>query len=147
MTAFYVPPAPAVPKTQVLRHFLEAIGWDTAQESGYPLFPGPEIPSAPDREVTLTPSGGPGYVTEEAALDAWSFQARLRGPANDPDAAELAAQQLDYLILAAPVPQKVDGVTVSAVSRLGSPPAPLPLDPADRRTEYTTTYVITTGGA
>ena len=40
---------------------------------------------------------------------------------------------------------QVDGVTVANITRLGSPPSPLPLDPADRRTEFTCTYIITTG--
>lgn len=143
--ALYSPGAPTVAKTQLLTDFLTGLGWDTTQETGYPLLPGPEILTAPDREVTLTPSGGPGYVTEEAGLDAWTFQVRLRGPADDPITAELAAQQLDWLILTAPCPQQVDGVTVAVITRLGSPPAPLPLDPADRRTEFTCTYIITTG--
>lgn len=145
MGALYSPGAPTVAKTQLLTDFLTGLGWDTTQETGYPLLPGPEILTAPDREVTLTPSGGPGYVTEEAALDAWTFQARLRGPADDPITAELAAQLLDWLILTAPCPQQVDGVTVAVITRLGSPPSPLPLDPADRRTEFTCTYIITTG--
>ena len=55
------------------------------------------------------------------------------------------AGAVDHAILTASYPQQVDGVTVSLVTRLGSPPSPLPLDPADRRTEFTCTYVITTG--
>lgn len=145
MGSIYSPGAPTVAKTQLLIDFITGLGWDTTQETGYPLLPGPEIQVSPDREVTLTPSGGPGYVTEEAALDAWTFQARTRGPANDPLAPELAAQQLDYAILTARYPQQVDGVTVALVTRLGSPPSPLPLDPSDRRFEFTCTYVITTG--
>jgi hypothetical protein len=146
MSNVYSPGAPTVAKTTLLIDFLAGLGWDVTQESGYPLLPGPEVLAAPDREVTLTPSGGPGYVTEEAALDAWAFQARLRGAADDPLGAELAAQQLDYLILTAPTPQAVDGITVACITRLGSPPSPLPLDPADRRFEFTCSYVITTGG-
>lgn len=145
MGAVYSPGIPAVAKTQLVIDFIAGLGWDATQETGYPLLPGPEVLAAPDREVTLTPSPGPGYVTEEAALDAWAFQARVRGPADDPLAPELAAQRLDWLILTAPTPQVVDGVAVVSIGRLGSPPSPLPLDPADRRTEFTCTYVITTG--
>jgi hypothetical protein len=144
MGSLYAPGAPVVAKTTLLADFITGLGWDAAQETGYPLLPGPEIVTSPDKAVFLTPSGGPGYVTEEAALDAWTFQARLRGPFDDPLAPELAAQQLDYLILTASCPQQVDGVTVSNVTRLGSPPTVLPLDPADRRFEFTCTYVITT---
>jgi hypothetical protein len=144
--AVYSPGAPTVAKTTLLIDFITGLGWDVTQESGYPLLPGPEIADSPDKEVTLTPSGGPGWVTEEAALDAWNFQARLRGAANDPNGPELASQLLDWMILVANYPQVVDGVTVSNVTRLSSPPSPLPLDPADRRFEFTCTYIATTGG-
>lgn len=144
MGGLYVPPPPTVAKTQLLIDLLTVLGWDATQETGFPLLPGPEVQATPDKEVTLTPSGGPGYVTEEASHDSWTFQARLRGGANDPLGAELAAQQLDQLILTAGK-QSVDGVTVSSIARLGSPPSPLPLDPADRRTEFTCTYIVTTG--
>lgn len=147
MGSVYSPGAPTVAKTTLLADFITGLGWDVTQESGYPLYPGPEILTSPDKAVFLTPSGGPGFVTEEAALDAWTFQTRVRGPADDPIAPELAAQQLDYLILTASYPQQVDGVTVALCARLAAPPSPLPLDPSDRRFEYTTTYVITTGGA
>ena len=146
MGTVYSPGAPTVAKTQLAIDFITALGWDASQEGGYPLLPGPEILTSPDKEVTLTPSGGPGFVTEEASHDAWTFQARLRGGADDPLGAELAAQQLDWFILTAPVPLTVDGITVAAVTRLGAPPSPLPLDPSDRRTEFTCTYIITTGG-
>jgi hypothetical protein len=129
----------------VLIAWLTAAGWDITQETGYPLFPGPEILDAPDQAVFLTPTGGPGYTTEEGATDAWSFQARLRGPADDPDAAESAMQLLDWTILGAPHQVQAAGVTVINVQRLGSPPAALPLDPSDRRFEYTANYIITTG--
>jgi hypothetical protein len=138
-------PAPTVPKTQLIADFITALGWDGTQETGYPPLPGPEITDAPDRALFLTPAGGPGWITEEAALDCWSFQARVRGPADDPFAPELAAAQLDVLILGGPYPQTVDGTVITLVARAGSPPSPLPLDPADRRFEYTCTYLITTG--
>lgn len=144
--SFYPPPVPAVAKTTLVKDWLTAIGWDITQETGYPLLSGPEILDAPDRMVTLTPGGGPGWVTEEAALDAWSFQARTRGAEDDPDGAELAAQTLDWYILTARYPQVVDGIVISAANRAGGPPSALPLDPSDRRFEYTCTYIITTGG-
>jgi hypothetical protein len=136
---------PTVAKTQLIADFITGLGWDGTQETGYPPLPGPEILTAPDRALFITPAGGPGWVTEEAGLDCWSFQARVRGPADDPLTPELAAAQLDVLIVNGPYPQTVDGVLVALVTRAGSPPAPLPLDPADRRFEYTTTYLITTG--
>lgn len=139
-----IPLAVTTPRTEVLIGWLTAAGWDTTQETGWPLLPGPEIEPAPDKVVHLTPAGGPGYTTEEGGTDAWSFQARLRGPADDPDAAQAAAQLLDWTILTAP-PAVIGGVPVLNVQRLGSPPSPLPLDPADRRFEYTATYVIVTG--
>jgi hypothetical protein len=140
----YPQPAPAVAKTTVLIDLLTSLGWNTAQELGYPFFPGPEILSAPDRAVFLTPTTGPGWVTEEAALDTWGFQARVRGPEDSPLAAELAAQQLDTLILNGPYNVVVDGVLVKMVTRSGGHPVPLPLSPEDRRFEFTCTYLITT---
>ncbi len=137
---------PTVAKSKVVMVFITGLGWNVTQEIGYPLFPGPEILPDPDRAVFITPAGGPGWVTEEGGTDCWSFQARVRGPADDPLSPELAAQQLDWLILTASYPQTVDGVCISTCTRAGAPPTPLPLDPADRRFEYTTTYLITTGG-
>lgn len=134
-----------VPRATVIIDWLMSAGWIAVQETGYPLNPGPEVLSEPDRLVTITPTGGPGYVTDEAAVDAWSFQARLRGPADDPLAAQAAAQLLDWTILNGPHNVLVDGVNVINVQRLGAPPSALPLDPADRRTEYVTNYIITLG--
>jgi hypothetical protein len=134
------------PRAQLLIDWLTAAGWDVTQETGYPLYPGPEILLEPDRAVFLTPGGGPGYVTEEGGADAWAFQARLRGAADDPLGAQAAAQLLDWTILTGPHPVRTDGVNVLNVQRMGSPPVPLALDPADRRFEYTCNYVIITGG-
>jgi hypothetical protein len=131
--------------TQVIIDWITSLGWDVTQESGYPLKPGPEIREEPDRLVHITGTGGPGYTTEEPATDAWSFQARVRGPANDALAAEAAAVLLDTMILQAPFPTVVDDVKIQNVHRLASRPAPLPLDPADRRFEYTCNYVMIAG--
>jgi len=133
------------PRAQVIIDWLASAGWDTTQETGYPLYPGPEILLEPDQAVFVTATGGPGYTTEEGGTDAWSFQARLRGPSDDPYAAEAAAQALDWLILSAPAPATVDGVRVITCFRMGSPPAALPLDPSDRRFEYTADYIFVTG--
>ncbi len=140
-----VPALITAPRTQVVIDFLTAAGWDTTQETGYPLFAGPEILTSPDKSVFITDSGGPGYTTEEGGTDAWSFQARVRGPSDDPLAAQAAAQLLDWTILTAAAPAWVDGIRVINCQRLGSPPSPLPLDPGDRRFEYTADYVFVTG--
>lgn len=140
------PPAITIPRVTVIIGWLTLAGWDITQETGYPLLPGPEIVTEPDRAVFITPSGGPGYTTEEGGTDASSFQARVRGPADDPLAAQAAAQLLDWMILRGPRPAAPGGVPVLNCQRLGGPPSPLPLDPSDRRTEYTANYVITTGG-
>jgi hypothetical protein len=137
--------ATATARSQVVIDWLVSAGWDTTQETGYPLYPGPEILAEPDKAVFITATGGPGYVTDEGSADAWSFQARLRGPADDPQEAERAAQLLDWTILNGPHPVTVDGTPVLNVQRLGAPPAALPLDPASRRVEYTGNYIITTG--
>lgn len=138
-------PTPTVAKTQLIIDWLTGLGWNVTQETGYPFFPGPEILDAPDRMVTLTPTTGPGWVTEEGAQDAWGFQVRVRGADDDPLGPQLAAQQLDVLIFNGPYPVTVDGVVISTVTR-NSPPIPLPILPPDRRFEYTCTYLITTGG-
>jgi hypothetical protein len=140
------PAAVTVPRATVIIGWLTLAGWDTTQETGFPLLPGPEIVDDPDQAVFLTPSGGPGYTTEEGGTDAWSFQARLRGPADDPLGAQAAAQLLDYTILHGPRPAQVNGVPVLNVQRLGGPPSALPLDPSDRRFEYVANYILTTGG-
>ena len=134
-----------VARSQVVIGFLTAAGWDATQEYGYPLYPGPEILAEPDKAVFITATGGPGYTTEEGGTDAWSFQARVRGPADDPIAAEAAAQLLDWTILSASCPVVTGGVRVINCQRLGSPPSALPLDPNDRRFEYTAPYIIVTG--
>lgn len=136
---------PAVSQTQVIIDFITAAGWNVQQEQGYPLFPGPLILDEPDQSVWITGTGGPGYVTEEGAADAWSFQARVRGPSDQPLVAEAAAQALDNLILNASYPATIDGVNIQVAHRLGSPPAPLPVDPKDLRHEFTCSYVIVTG--
>jgi hypothetical protein len=144
--SLFPPVQPTVARSQLVIDFIAGLGWDGAQETGYPLYPGPEILTEPDKAVFLTPSGGPGYVTEEAALDTWTFQARVRGDSDDPLGPELAAQLLDWMLLTARHPQLVDGMTVSMCARTGAPPTVLPLNPADRRFEFVTTYLITTGG-
>ncbi len=134
-----------VPQTQVIIDFLTALGWDTQQEQGWPLYPGPLILDEPDQSVWITGTGGPGYVTEEGAADAWSFQARIRGPSDQPYPPEAAAQLLDTMIFTAPDPLTIDGVTILVAHRAGSPPAPLPVDPKDLRHEFTCSYIIITG--
>lgn len=135
----------ATPRAQLIIDWLTSAGWNVTQESGFPLYPGPEILFEPDKAVFITPTGGPGYVTEEGGADAWSFQARLRGGADDPLGAQASAQLLDWTILNGPHPVQVDGVNVLNVQRLGPPPSALPLDQNDRRFEYTANYIITTG--
>jgi len=140
-----MPAVITTPRAQVIIGFLTSTGWDATQETGYPLVPGPEILTSPDRLVTITATGGPGYTTEEGGTDAWSFQARLRGPSDDPLTAQMAAQMLDWTILTAPTPAWSYGVRVINCFRLGSPPTVLPLDPADRRFEYVADYIFVTG--
>ena len=108
--------------------------------------PGPEILVSPDRLVTITATGGPGYGTEEGGVDAWSFQARLRGPSDDPDRGRggRADAGLDDPDRPLPGPS-VNGVRVISCQRLGSPPTVLPLDPSDRRFEFTANYIFVTG--
>jgi hypothetical protein len=136
---------PSVAMTKVVIDLLTAMGWDGAQELGYPLYPGIEILTEPDRAVFITATGGPGFTTEEAATDAWSFQARVRGPTDDAYEPEIMALRLDQMLLGAPYPLTVDGVRVLAANRAGSPPTPLPLDPNDLRHEFTCSYIVIAG--
>jgi hypothetical protein len=132
-------------QTQVIIDWISSLGWDDRQEVGYPVLAGPYVPPAPDRALVITGGGGPGYTTEEPATDASNFQARLRGAPDDPLGAESAAALLDNLILRANFPVVIDGTPIVTVYRLGSGPTPLPFDPTDRRTEFTSNYVIVTG--
>lgn len=140
-----VPAVITVARDQLICDFLTAAGWDAAEETGYPLSPGSEIHDNPDQIVFITATGGPGYLTEEGGADAWSFQARVRGPADQAQAALSAAQLLDWTILTASYPVNVDGVRIINAYRMGSPPAALPLDEADKRFEFTASYIIVTG--
>jgi hypothetical protein len=132
-------------QTQVIIDWITGLGWDDRQEVGFPVYPGQEILTAPDRAVFITGGGGPGYTTEEPATDASVFQARVRGTSDDPFAPEQAAQLLDTLILRASFPAAVDGVTISHVHRESNGPTPLPFDPRDRRFEFACSYIIVTG--
>lgn len=136
-------PAPPVAATQVIIDFLTAAGWVITQEVGYPLLP-PPVLDEPDRSIWITLTGGAGYMVEEGPPDAWTFQALVRGPSDDPFSGEIAAITLDQLILAAAFPVTIDGVTISHAHRLGGPPAAVPVDPADLRHTYTCNYVIIT---
>lgn len=131
--------------TKVIMDWITSLGWDDRQELGFPLVAGPYVPPSPDQLLIITGGGGPGYTTEEPATDASNFQARLRGDPDDPLGTESAAQLLDNLILRASFPVTIDGTVICTVSRQGSGPTPLPFDPGDRRTEFTSNYVIVTG--
>jgi hypothetical protein len=131
--------------TQVVIDWITSLGWNGTQELGYPLFPGPEILIEPDKAVFITGTGGPGYQTEEGSIDAWQFQARVRGTTDDAYGPEAAALLLDQLIFAAPLPVVVDGVPIQNAHRAASPPVPLPFDPADRRHEFTCSYIVLAG--
>lgn len=136
---------PTIDLQTAICDWIAGLGWDDRPELGFPLRPGPEIVANPDKIVFITVTGGPGYLTEEPTADQLTFQARVRGPADSVQAAQLAAQQLDWTILSAPLPSASDGLSVLNVYRLGGPPSPLPLDPSDRRFEWTCNYVIVTG--
>lgn len=128
--------------TKTIANFIRSLGWDETEETGYPIKPGPEIINAPDRILFVTGTGGPGYVTDEGSAEAVSFQARLRGPADDPDEPDSMIHLLDRAILAAPFPVQIGPIRIQSVSRAGSPPAPLPVDPNDLRHEFTCSYVM-----
>lgn len=140
-----MPVIPTIALEQVICDWISSLGWDSRQELGFPLQPGPEIQAAPDRIIHITATGGPGYLTEEGSADIGTFQARTRGPADDMLGAQLAAYQLDVLILTAPFPATVDGVLVVHAHRIGGQPTALPLDPSDRRFEFTCNYMLITG--
>jgi hypothetical protein len=138
---------PLPSRTQVLIDWISSLGWDTAPETGYPLYPGPYRTDAntPDRAVVITGTGGPGFVTEEGLPNAATFQARVRGTSDDPSEPEQKAEALDLLILGASFPASIDGVTINHAHRLGGPPTPLPVNPADERHEFTCNYVAIIG--
>jgi hypothetical protein len=126
--------------------WLTGLGWDATEEQGAPIRPGPYIQAMPDRLVTITTTPGPGYGAD-AALDVSAFQARVRGPQNDPAGAEQLAYQLDTLILNALFPAILgDGTVLVHVHRLGSPPQLLSPGPdTGDRYELTCTYLCFAG--
>lgn len=131
--------------TQLCIDFIGSLGWDGRQELGYPLLKGPYIERSPDKAVFITSTTGPGYELE-GAVDTTMFQARVRGPANDQEAAELAAMLLDSLIFNARFPVQIDGTWVVRCHRLGDGPSALGSGPDDGlRWEYTCDYTITLG--
>jgi hypothetical protein len=131
----------AVPVRTII-NWVIAQGWDASQETGVPLFPGPYIQKMPDRIVTLTGTPGPGFVLESAA-DAQAFQARVRGPQNDQDAAEALALSLDSLILNAPFPAIAGARTLMFCKRLGGQPIPLAAAPDQaERYEFICSYIL-----
>jgi len=132
-------------QTKVIMDWISGLGWDDRPELGYPLNPGPYVPPSPDRLLVITGGGGPGYLTEEPATDGSNFQALLRGAPEDPLGAEEAASLLDDLILRARFPVQIDGTWIVHCSRIGSGPSPLPFDPSDQRTTFTSNYMIVTG--
>lgn len=130
---------------QVIIDWITSLGWAQQPELDYALLEGTYIMEEPDRAVFITPTGGPGYLSEEGAVDGWSFQARVRGTTDDPNGVLQAATLLDIMILKAPFPSSVDGVAIQNAYRAASPPTPLPVDPRDLRREYTCSYIIVTG--
>lgn len=129
--------------TSSLIAWIQSLGWDASQETGAPLFKGPYIQPMPDKCVTITVTPGPGYQMEGAA-DASAFQARVRGPQNDQDAAEALALRFDALIFGASFPVVVGGQTIVHCHRLGGPPSPLSATPdVAERSEFVSSYVLT----
>ena len=128
--------------------WLKSLGWDTTQEQGAPIVPGPFNRPMPDRLVTITALSGPGYLIDGAA-DASAFQARVRGPQDpeDPSEAEALAYALDALIFDAQFPAVLpDGTVLVHVHRLGSAPALFLPGPDDGdRYELTCNYVCIAG--
>jgi hypothetical protein len=126
--------------------WLTFIGWDTRQEYGAPIVPGPYVPPEPDRIVVATSVPGPGYVLEGYA-DAGATQLRVRGGQNDQADAESLAYLLDSMILGASFPAVTpSGQVIIHVHRLGGTPSPLSGTPdTGDRYEYTTTYLCIAG--
>lgn len=130
---------------QAVIDWITGLGWDTTEETGYPLFEGPMILDEPDRSVWVTGTGGPGYITDEGSADAATFQLRVRGPSDDADEPQVIASQLDALVLGALFPVVIDGYNIQHVHRLGGRPTPLPVNPQDLRHEFTCNYTVIVG--
>jgi hypothetical protein len=126
--------------------WIAGLGWNTTQEYGCPLVPGPYVPDEPDRICVVSPTPGPGFLLE-AAADAGAFQARVRGGQNDQGNAEHLAYALDSLILNASFPARTtSGQVIIHIHRLGGTPAPLSGDPDDGdRFSYICSYLAIAG--
>jgi hypothetical protein len=128
--------------TADLIEWLASLGWDTAQETGSPILPGPYVPDEPDRVILATPTPGPGF-TNEGATDVSGFQLRVRGGQNDQPSAERDALAIDALIFAANFPVTLpSGRVISRIGRTGGTPSPLSGTPDDGdRYEYICSYL------
>lgn len=99
-----------------------------------------QLISPPDQLIVLTRTGGPGLMFE-GIYDAVTFQARVRGPQNDDDAAEDLALLVDAGFIEQPLPVIMGTHTVARIDRPGGGPAFLMRDSASRA-HYTGNYLI-----
>lgn len=95
------------------------------------IFPGPELPEFPGKFILLTPYGGPGLELD-GVLDARSWQVRCVGPQTIYTDVEDVANLVDIAFLSHTSDQKIGGLAVPEIQRVGGAPAPLMVDDAER---------------
>lgn len=108
-----------------------------------PVIPariGQSIPDMPDRIAVVTVAAGSGD-SHEGVCTQVVLGLLLRGPQNDPEAAERMALETDRLITFSQFPRMVADVWLVSVAR-GMRPVPIAEDDADR-TLYQGTYRTT----
>lgn len=108
---------------------------------GFEHFPGPDLVDFPGKHVIWTRYGGPG-LDDTDITDDISWQARVVGKQNDYNSAENAADALDVAFLSL-YSQRIEGVWVSRVRRVGGAPNPLLKDDAER-THFIGSYIVST---
>lgn len=104
-------------------------------------YPGPSLTDDSGSHVIWTRYGGPGEDAD-GALDDISWQARCIGLQGDYDSAESLADTLDLALLSL-FSQRIGGIWVTRVQRVGGAPSALMIDDADR-THMICSYVIGT---
>jgi len=94
------------------------------------IVPGPDDPDVPGSYIKITRTGGPGTEMEDL-LDIIEIQFECVGEQFDYDSAERIALEVDVLLQRLTMTY-VGGARVISVWRVGSAPAPLLVDDAQR---------------
>jgi hypothetical protein len=109
----------------------------TGKKVGF--FPGPDDPDQPvDLMVVGTVAGGLGLQLD-GALDNVSWQIRVSGNQNLYADAEQLAEDIDRVFMSFVPGQRIEGLLIVSIYRVGGPPSHLAVDDAER-TQFVCSY-------